>query len=529
MTPILISMSLVVSTVCAFGLAKAFDKLTGVKIPCQLLFIYLVLFPAPGAAATQGLADQSSIQVVVHTNINASTSMVAVDAVASWAQLVTACATPSANITLSPTFQMGAYNNEIDFSGKVIIIFGSNATLDAGQKGRFFNGDGSKGKTSLELHGITLKNGHERDFGGAIFIQNGTLVIHDSTFATNGKIDGATTNGMGGAIGATTADVKIYTCIFESNTAYHSGAIYVGSGTQIEIYTSIFKNNTTPPGSGGAISAGPYDPAARLLIHDSAFDTNTAGAVGGAVYTDGADVQFYNCTFTSNMANPNMDGGGAVWVSNANANFTGCIFNGNDGTKGHNDITRDMGQYVTTSNVTFACANGTVGASVTMKPGESEIADPPPTSLKCTALNYSCDGLTGTCKQDQSGHFPTKSACSGVCTAQPTPAPCQVPRNCGQHNNSVVCGHVFTGCEFVCGKGSDPATVGCCHANIHADEICNGCVEQLCKPVPPLPPPITTKYSCVTMLNYHCIESSSGFYPLAKDCENACPPPSLSP
>jgi hypothetical protein len=41
----------------------------------------------------------------------------------------------------------------------VIIIFGSNATLDAGQKGRFFNGDGSKGKTLLELHGITLKNG----------------------------------------------------------------------------------------------------------------------------------------------------------------------------------------------------------------------------------------------------------------------------------------------------------------------------------------------------------------------------------
>jgi hypothetical protein len=41
----------------------------------------------------------------------------------------------------------------------VIIIFGSNTTLDAGQKGRFFNADGSKGKTSLELHDITLKNG----------------------------------------------------------------------------------------------------------------------------------------------------------------------------------------------------------------------------------------------------------------------------------------------------------------------------------------------------------------------------------
>jgi hypothetical protein len=117
MTLILISISLVVSTVCAFGLDKAFNKLTGVKIPCQLLFIFLALFPAPGVAATQGLANQSSMQVAVYTNASASTSMVAVDTVTSWAQLVTAChsAAPNASITLSPAFKMGAYANEIDF------------------------------------------------------------------------------------------------------------------------------------------------------------------------------------------------------------------------------------------------------------------------------------------------------------------------------------------------------------------------------------------------------------------------------
>jgi len=100
--------------------------LTGVKIPCrELLFVFLTLFPAPGAAVTQALADQSSIQVVVHTNANASTSMVEVDAVTSWAQLVTACAAPSANIniTLSPTFQMGAYTKHIDF--RLVLTYGS--------------------------------------------------------------------------------------------------------------------------------------------------------------------------------------------------------------------------------------------------------------------------------------------------------------------------------------------------------------------------------------------------------------------
>jgi hypothetical protein len=113
-----ISALLVVSTACAFGFAKRFGKLTDLKIPCrELLLVFLTLFPAPGAAAAQGLANHhnSSIQVVVHTNANASTSMVAVDTVTSWAQLVTMCATPSANITLSPAFKMGAYTNEIEF------------------------------------------------------------------------------------------------------------------------------------------------------------------------------------------------------------------------------------------------------------------------------------------------------------------------------------------------------------------------------------------------------------------------------
>jgi hypothetical protein len=47
------------------------------------------------------------------------------------------------------------------------MIFGSNATLDAGQSTLtqtiFFHGDGSKRKTSLELHVVTLKKGKAND------------------------------------------------------------------------------------------------------------------------------------------------------------------------------------------------------------------------------------------------------------------------------------------------------------------------------------------------------------------------------
>jgi hypothetical protein len=111
----LISVALFLSTACLFRFDKRFDKLT-VKIRShELLFIFLTLFPAPGAAATQGLVNQSSIQVAVYTNASTSASMVAVNNVASWAQLVTACDAPSVNITLSPAFKMGAYTIEIDF------------------------------------------------------------------------------------------------------------------------------------------------------------------------------------------------------------------------------------------------------------------------------------------------------------------------------------------------------------------------------------------------------------------------------
>jgi hypothetical protein len=373
-------MSLVVSTAFVFGLAKAFDKLAGVKIPCrELLFFFLTLFPAPGAAVTQALADQSSIQVVVHTNINASTSMVAVNDVASWAQLVTACAPAGirANITLSPAFQMGAYTNSIRFKGQLITIFGNNATFDAGQNGSFFNGDGSQGIASLELHDITLKNGQAMlYYGGAITAREyASVELYNCIFESNTASEIYT--GSGAVVVVFGATAKIYTCTFKSNTA---GAIaawgverYEKGCAEVEIYTSTFESNRWGGGAGAiSITSG-----GAGVIYDSTFDTNTntAGNGGGAILVSGSLAAF-NCTFHGNTALA----GGAVYVDDgANATFTGCVFNGNDGTRGHNDIARSDD----TSNVTFACANGTVGAPVTMKAGESEIANPPPTSLKC--------------------------------------------------------------------------------------------------------------------------------------------------
>jgi hypothetical protein len=487
--------------------------------------------------------------------------------ISSWAELKTACGADVINVTLSPTFQMGIIckpdeesSDHIDFSGKDLTIWGNNATLDGcaknrGSFGRFFYADSSKGSSSLEFHNLILQNGQTLEGatcrvsgkdcsivtdcpsgdwcagicdGGAIFV-NGSIPmsIVDCSFINN--VEGIS----GGAIYATNgAILTVERSVFIGNGEYMAsgGAIFAGADTVVEIHKSVFNNNTADGKSdaqsvGGAICA----VAVRgLKIYDSTFSFNF-GFHDGAIHVHTGvcpscpTAEIHNCTFEGNEA---VSPGGAMGIENSTVLLAGCFFTpggASPGGDGINDMSRDE-----TSNATFACPAGLEGAPVRMT--ELTLSNPPPASLKCTATTtYSCDSLTGICKSDKSGVFPSKQACSSGCTAQPTPAPCQVPRNCGQHNTSVVCGHTFTGCEFVCGNGSDPGTVGCCHHTILTDQICNQCVEQLCKPPPPLPPPVTTKYACITTPNYHCIEYASGTFSSATECEKGCQqPPSSS-
>jgi hypothetical protein len=49
--------------------------------------------------------------------------------------------------------------------------------------------------------------------------------------------------------------------------------------------------------------------------------------------------------------------------------------------------------------------------------------------------------------------------------------PCELPLNCGEFNNSKVCGHTFSGCD-VCDT--------CCHIWLKPVDICDGCVQDEC-------------------------------------------------
>jgi predicted outer membrane repeat protein len=207
-----------------------------------------------------------------------------------------------------------SYPGEISVSDKTCVIHGNGKTLDAGGGGRIFKVTGTG--SSLEVHNLALINGAGLgENGGAIYIKDGTLVIRDSTFNANSV---ASSNGLGGALYFLRADVRIYTSIFESNTAGNGGAIYANQA-DVKIYTSIFESNavTGDPYEGGAIAADD----GNLKIYDTTFQSNICHVVyipsayccmgyGGAIHARGTDVKIYTSTFESNSAHDLGSGGG---------------------------------------------------------------------------------------------------------------------------------------------------------------------------------------------------------------------------
>jgi hypothetical protein len=74
-----------------------------------------------------------------------------------WTELKTKCEAGGNEVTLTDSFDASSYTEQIDFSGKTCVVKGQGQTLDAKGAGRFFYGSGAG--SSLEVHGLVLKNG----------------------------------------------------------------------------------------------------------------------------------------------------------------------------------------------------------------------------------------------------------------------------------------------------------------------------------------------------------------------------------
>jgi hypothetical protein len=95
--------------------------------------------------------------------------------------------------------------------------------------------------------------------------------------------------------------------------------------------------------------------------------------------------------------------------------------------------------------------------------------------------------------------------------------PCELPLNCGEFNNSKVCGHTFSGCD-VCDT--------CCHLWLKPIGLCDGCVQDECTSGRHLD--CCVSFDC-DATNGQCKRAyrSTGAYQNLSSCERACKPPPL--
>ena len=177
-----------------------------------------------------------------------------------------------------------------------ITINGNGHTIDALNKGRVFNINGS----DITISNLKIINGFSEDNGGAV-LANGCTFIN-VTFINN-----KATNG--GAIYTTEATIE--NCVFDNNSALEYGGCIAGT-SGIDVSNSNFTNSKSKYAAAIYSYSGSPDSRFIATIVNSTFENltaeETAGALGfKAVY----GVNIINCSFVSTSSKKN---GGALYI-----------------------------------------------------------------------------------------------------------------------------------------------------------------------------------------------------------------------
>ncbi len=203
--------------------------------------------------------------------------------------------------------------------GNDVTIEGLGATSSDAEN-RFFliNGD-----YSLTLRNMKITNFYTYGFGGAIYVNGGTLIVEKTEFLEN------VAGGHGGAIYMSDNDTSVFESTnskFLENTALdtfgdiygHGGAIYIETSNYVTITDSEFTYNTAF--LGGAIRIG----GGAMTITNSKFTYNTVdykganSGFGGALYNFNSDsLTISGSSFIGNEAIGELDSiygfGGAIY------------------------------------------------------------------------------------------------------------------------------------------------------------------------------------------------------------------------
>jgi len=269
-------------------------------------------------------------------------------------------------------------------------------------------------KSNLVLHNCVFKNNKVYNSnGGAIYCHLTTnLTSYDSIFENNSAIRESDAEwqdfkaGMGSAICVyLDSNLKLYNsnftknnaylttilvvsfsnstnklstlhvekCLFENNTAFSSGAIYLDELGKGEILDSTFRNNVASDkgatvildaslsalvkncvfennygATGGAIRVKVFEDQYRsnVVISDCNFTKNTASIEGGALYSKYGLTEVFNCRFIDNHA---IEKGGAIFSKEGSVKVSGSYFENNSAEYGGALFIRSDNSVVNTS------------------------------------------------------------------------------------------------------------------------------------------------------------------------------------
>jgi CSLREA domain-containing protein len=193
-------------------------------------------------------------------------------------------------LTISGIVEEAAATGDLDITDDLTLIGAgaSTTTIDGGGLDRVFHIAPFGVDITVEMSGMTIRNGQAPGGGGGIW-NDGLLTIADCAVTGNGASDEAGGIWNEGTLTVTSSTIS-------NNSATHGG------GLKNRVHATMVITNSTISGNSASDSAGGIINSATLTLINSTIVSNTAGSYYGGIgnFTSGADLRFKNTIIAGN-------------------------------------------------------------------------------------------------------------------------------------------------------------------------------------------------------------------------------------
>lgn len=212
-------------------------------------------------------------------------------------------------------------NYDLHFDGKIITVRSESGPADCIIDGAGFDRAFTfeSGETpAARLEGLTIFDGYDFFWGGAVFCENSSPTFVNCVFDNCWGL-------VGGAVYVRGGNPTFTNCEFINNWAGFGGGIFITINSSPTLTNCSFRDNEVMLGGAGATTYGGGAP--RLLncefIDNLATGTDSSRPGGGGLEVT-ADTVLINCLFRGNVSMG--DGGGMISRSGAQPTLSNCAF-----------------------------------------------------------------------------------------------------------------------------------------------------------------------------------------------------------